>query len=158
MPTCFTMPAERVKNGNKACSLLGWPTTATGRETNGGDLLFEPRRHPCPRLGQVWNTLGKHFAWAVMVPAKELAHRERKLKLASNTRGIFQRAMVITMEDVVVCLNSVRFSWLKSFQRWVMHQLEKVSDRKISEAVVTHNGSCPDLGHTAYLLISALET
>lgn len=61
-------------------------------------MLSESGRHACPWLGKPLEALGKHFLRTVRVAAKEFAHRKLKLKLASDTRSVFQASMVVTVD------------------------------------------------------------
>jgi len=58
---------------------------------------LQSRIHSRPRLGEGWKPFGEYFSYAERIAAEELTNRERKLKLASATGNIGERAVVVAM-------------------------------------------------------------
>ncbi len=74
------------------------PSFAAGRQSNGGDLLAVPDRHPRPWFNEPRKALGKHFALTERIAAVEFPHGESKLNTATSARNILQAPMVMTLD------------------------------------------------------------
>ena len=70
---------------------------ATGRQSDGGDLLAVADRHLCPGPNQIWKALRKDFSLTERIAAEEFAHAESKLDIATTTGGISHRPTVPAM-------------------------------------------------------------
>jgi hypothetical protein len=74
------------------------PSFAAGGQSDAGDLLTVPDRHPSPWLHEVRELFRKDFALTERITTIEFANGERKLDRATPTRNITQAPAIMTLD------------------------------------------------------------
>ena len=92
-------PQERLARGVHAqTSGQSRPSFAASGQSDAGNLLTVPDRHPSPGLHEVREPFRKDCALTERITTVEFAHGERKLDPATPTRNISQVPAIMTLD------------------------------------------------------------